>query len=136
MQALSQGDALAVLCQGIVISEDVAKPIERNAARQMVHMMGADICSKPPQNDRKIVVRAAMQGSFMDVPFLFSVPNRVFELVLHVRQPHTDHGSEVHCRKEDQHQDADAAVPNNKAKNGENGSVRPKRTDPMEDPTC
>ena len=62
-------------------------------------MVHADIGREPVQQRGQVVMRAAIQGRFMQVPLAVVLPCRVFELVLHIEEPDAGRGREKHDRK-------------------------------------
>ena len=70
--------------------EYVRKPVERNAAAQMVDVVHTDTRRKPPENSRQVVVRATVQCGHLQIPFTVMLPERLLKLMLQVEQPHTD----------------------------------------------
>ena len=60
-------------------------------------MVYTDIGGKPAHHDGQVVVRAAVQGGLVQCPVPVFGPNRLFELVLDVEQPHADRG----CQQDD-----------------------------------
>ena len=47
---------------------------------------------------KEIIERAAMEGSFMELPGVIAVPDGLFKLVLHIEQPNTDDCGK-HCNQ-------------------------------------
>ena len=88
------------------------QPVKRNSAAQMMHMMHADICSEPAQNDRKVVVRTAVQRGLVKVPRFIVRPKRVLELVLDIEQPDAERGADQHDRQMHQEEWTKADRPN------------------------
>ena len=52
-------------------------------------MMDADIACEPPQQDRKIVMRAAVQCGVLEFPVVAFGPVRFLELMLNIKKPDT-----------------------------------------------
>src|SRR5208282_661614 len=69
-----------------IVPQHLRQAIVRNAAREMVHMMDADIRGEPAQRDRQSIIRAAERG-FARVPAPIPDPMRRIELVLYEEQP-------------------------------------------------
>jgi len=77
----------------------VAQAIERDSARQMVHVMHADIASEPGQDARQLIVRAAVKRGFVKAPIAVVRPKRVLELMLDIEEPHRDRAADRHDRR-------------------------------------
>lgn len=77
-----------------MIAKHALQAIERNAARDMVHMMDANIGGHPSQYSRQIVVRTAKQGGFRVIPFVPAAPIGLLELMLNVEEPYADRGGQ------------------------------------------
>jgi hypothetical protein len=53
-------------------------------------VVDANVGREPAQNTRQVIVRIAVQRSFVKTPSLVMGPGGVLVLVLEVEQPHTD----------------------------------------------
>ncbi len=85
-QALEKADAADVAQLGIV-PEHLRQPVERHRARQMMHVVDADVSGEPPEHGRQLVVRAAVQRRMLEIPVFGLRPVRLLELVLDEEQP-------------------------------------------------
>ena len=74
--------------------QDFGKPIKGNAARQVMHVMHANVGAEPAQRQRQMVVRAAAQRRFRLAPIGRPVPGCRLELMLHIEHP------DAHRRRE------------------------------------
>src|SRR6185437_3633993 len=67
----------------------VLQVVVRNPRFQMMDVMKADVPGEPLQDLGQLEVAAALEGYKPVVPFLATLPVRLVELVLNVKQPHT-----------------------------------------------
>ena len=70
-----------------MVAQHALQPIVGNAARQMMHVMDADVGGEPAENARQLIIRAAMQCGLVQGPCRLIRPVGVLELVLDVEQP-------------------------------------------------
>ena len=82
--------------------------------------MEADVASEPVQLPRQIVERATLDSRAMELPLRVLAPVRVLELVLGVKEPHTQDTADQRDRNlhEQEAIDADQVVGNPRAKEG------------------
>ncbi len=78
------------LSQLRIAPQAFGQPVAGNSAAQMVHVMRADVRREPLRNPRQMEVRAAFERGRVKVPDRPIGPVRIFELVLHVEEPHAD----------------------------------------------
>ena len=57
-----------------MVPQNFAKPVERNAARQVMHVMHADIAGEPVERRRQFVERTAMQRRLRLAPVASMAP--------------------------------------------------------------
>ena len=93
-------------------------------------MVHADIRGEPAQHGRQVVVRTAMQRGFLHAPLPILVPRRLFELVLHVKQPDADRCGHQHDRQMHQQERADPDQPHQQRHDRRNGEVGRHDADP------
>ena len=62
--------------------------IVRDRRAQVMDMMKADVPRKPLQYFRQLVERTSLERSSAVIPISTALPMNIFELVLHVKQPH------------------------------------------------
>ncbi len=55
----------------------------------MMNMVKSNVSGKPLQHFRQSVEGAAIQGRIDEIPIIAAHPIRVFEIVLHVEEPHS-----------------------------------------------
>lgn len=101
----------ANLPQRGMIPQDLRKPIERNAARQVMHVMHADIAGEPTERRRQFVERAAVQGRLGLAPFPGCFPGGSLELMLNVKEPHPGRCAEGDNREVDAEKRREARDP-------------------------
>ena len=85
-QAFENSDAADVAQFGM-IAQHLRQPVERHRARQMVHMVDADVSGEPAEHGGKLVVGAAVQRRVLEIPVFGLRPVGVLELVLDEEQP-------------------------------------------------
>src|ERR1700692_4951208 len=66
-QTLQQGDS-SDGGELWVVPQHIRQPIAGNSTGQVVDMLDADVRREPAQNSRQVIVRAAMQRSFVKAP--------------------------------------------------------------------
>src|SRR5262245_59091817 len=69
------------------VPKRLRQPVIRYAATQMMDMVHADVCSEPAQNSRQVVMRASTKRRLVKTPVPAMRPERLFELMLYVKQP-------------------------------------------------
>ena len=94
-----------------MIPQDLRKPIERNAARQVMHVMHADIAGEPTERRRQFVERATVQGRLGLAPFPGCFPGGSLELMLNVKEPHPGRCAEGDNREVDAEKRREARDP-------------------------
>ena len=62
--------------------------IIRDRRAQVMYVMKADVARKPLQNFRQLVEGTSLERSIAIIPISAALPMNIFELVLHVKQPH------------------------------------------------
>ena len=77
----------------------------------MMDVMHADIGGKPAQDNWQIIMRTAMQPSFLKIPAIVVDPECILKLVLDIEQPDTNRGSEKRDRQLHKQEWADADQP-------------------------
>src|SRR6185437_16009448 len=68
--------------------------IVRNARREVMDVMVADIAGKPMRDPRQVVVRASRERGSSRVPRLVPRPVRALERMLHVKKPYAQRARE------------------------------------------
>ena len=113
-----------------MIAQDARQAVEGDAARQVMHVVHADVGRKPAQEGRQIVMRAAMQCGVLGIPFAVARPDRVLELVLHVEQPDADRCGHQQRGQVHQQESLDADQPDQPAGHQRDGEVGRHCADP------
>ena len=103
-QAIAQRDA-ADAGQLRMVFQDLGQAVVGDAARQMVHMVDADIAGEPAQRQRQVVMRGAVQCGRRKLPVIALRPVGLLELVLDIEQPDADgagnqHGRQLHRQEQ------------------------------------
>src|SRR5258708_33370962 len=70
-----------------MMAQHQRQPVIGDSAAQMMDVMHADIGGEPAQHDRQVIIRAAVERDFVQVPDSVFAPSRVLELVLDIKQP-------------------------------------------------
>ena len=63
---------------------------------EVVNVMVSDVAREPLEHPWKVVVAAPLHGSSGVIPFIAAGPVGVFELMLNVKQPQAEEGSDGH----------------------------------------
>src|SRR5271157_2004381 len=111
-------------------AQNLAQTIERNSAAQMMHVMNADICGEPSQNERQIVMRTSAQCRFVDVPRSAVCPKSLFELMLDVEQPDAGGRGEADNRQLDEQECFQTDKPDDRRDHDCDGEIRCHRREP------
>ena len=76
--------------QNLVFLQAAGQLVVGDARIQVVDVVEADVAAEPLQNRRKLVIRAALQPGFEEVPVFVPLPEGAREVVLHIEQPDAD----------------------------------------------
>jgi hypothetical protein len=68
-----------------IVPKRLRQPVVGYAAAQMVDMVHADVRREPPQNSWQVIIGASAKRRFMKIPFAAARPERLLELMLHVK---------------------------------------------------
>src|SRR5712664_657252 len=63
--------------------------IVRDRRAEVMYVMKADVPRKPLQYFRQLIERTSLERSSAVIPIRTAFPMNIFELMLHVKQPHT-----------------------------------------------
>ena len=113
-----------------MVAQDLGKPIERNAARQVMHVMHADIAGEPVERRRQFIERAAMQRRLGLAPARRRLPCRPLELMLDVEEPHAGGRAERDDRQVDDQERRQTRDPDEEASGDEDAGVGRHRAEP------
>src|SRR5580700_10306297 len=106
-EALPQGQP-ADAAEGGMLPQHQRQPVVGDPAAQMMDVVHADIGGEPPQDGRQLIVGAAVQSRFVQIPGSLMGPSCVLELVLDIKQPDPDRGGEQRYWKMHEQERADA----------------------------
>src|SRR6266853_1670873 len=67
--------------------------IVRDCRAEVMYVMKTDVPRKPLQNFRQLIERTSLERSSAVIPISTAFPMNIFELMLHVKQPHTRRAS-------------------------------------------
>ena len=68
-----------------IVAKRLWQPVVGYTATQMVDMVHADVRCEPAQNSRQVVIRTSTKRRLGKTPFRTMRPERLFELMLHVK---------------------------------------------------
>jgi hypothetical protein len=106
-------------------SQDLWQSVKRDAARQVMDMVDADIPGEPSQQERKLIVGAAVKRRLVKAPVRLGILNSMLELMLDVEQPYPGRRG----NQGDRHMDSDelhkSYLPDNQCGNGDYRRVGP-----------
>ena len=89
LQAVPQRQAVG-RTQLRMVAQHRAEPVARDARREMVDVMDADVGGEPAQHRRQVEMRAALHRTGLEAPARVPLPVGVLVLVLDVEQPDAD----------------------------------------------
>lgn len=95
--------------------------VVRYARAEMMNVMEADVAAEELKDFRKFVVRTPLQCGFEEIPLFVMLPVRIIELVLHVKEPQSEHP------REPDHREHNANEGNKSDQHAHPGSDRDKR---------
>src|ERR1700730_85666 len=122
-QTLEQGDS-SDGSELWMVAQHIRQAIARNSTAQVMDVVNADIRREPAQNTRQVIVRTAMDRSFVKTPGFIVGPGSILELVLDIEQPDTDRRGQNQDRELHKQERPKADQPDHRGDHNRDRSVR------------